>query len=124
MTCKSCDKKVEENKKFCSHVCHGDFRYKEFIKRWLAGQENGLRGHLGVSEHIRRYLRGISKNKCMECGWKRINQTTGLVPLEINHKDGNHKNNKPENLELICPNCHSLTDNFKALNKGNGRKNR
>lgn len=30
-------------------------------------------------------------------------------------------NNKEENLELLCPNCHSLTDNFGALNKNSTR---
>lgn len=28
------------------------------------------------------------------------------------------------NLILLCPNCHSLTPTYKALNKGNGRHNR
>lgn len=35
-----------------------------------------------------------------------------------------YDNNDTTNLELICPNCHSLTLNFKALNIGNGRASR
>ena len=31
-------------------------------------------------------------------------------------------NNAPENLEILCPNCHSLTGNYKHLNIGNGRE--
>lgn len=31
------------------------------------------------------------------------------LTFEIHHKDGNRKNNKRENVELLCPNCHSLT---------------
>ncbi len=42
----------------------------------------------------------------------------------MNHIDGNSENNKEKNLELLCPNCHSLTPNFKGLNKGNGRHSR
>jgi len=34
----------------------------------------------------------------------------------MHHKDGNRSNNKEDNLELLCPNCHSLTDNFGILN--------
>ena len=43
---------------------------------------------------------------------------------QIEHKDGNHKNNHEENLTLICPNCHSLTETYKGANRGNGRKER
>lgn len=63
-------------------------------------------------------------NKCMECGWDKINLITGKCPVELEHMDGNHTNNKPDNLKLLCPNCHSLTATYKALNKGNGRKRR
>jgi predicted HNH restriction endonuclease len=33
-------------------------------------------------------------------------------PLEIHHKDGSKKNNSEDNLDLLCPNCHSLTFNY------------
>ncbi|MFW5895280.1 MAG: HNH endonuclease [archaeon] len=44
--------------------------------------------------------------------------------LEIEHIDGNAKNNREENLDLICPNCHSLTSTYKALNSGKGNRDR
>ena len=39
------------------------------------------------------------------------------IPLELHHKDGNNKNNNLSNLELLCPNCHSQTENFRGKNK-------
>ena len=57
-----------------------------------------------------------SDNKCQICGWNKINPVTGLVPLEIHHIDGNYLNNAKDNLQVLCPNCHSLTPNFKSLN--------
>lgn len=39
------------------------------------------------------------------------------IPLELEHKDGNHFNNKRDNLELLCPNCHALTDTWRGRNK-------
>ena len=45
-----------------------------------------------------------------------MNPTTNKIPLEIHHIDGDYENNKLENLQVLCPNCHSLTPNFKALN--------
>ncbi len=38
------------------------------------------------------------------------------ITLELEHKDGNHDNNKRENLECLCPNCHSLTDTWRGRN--------
>lgn len=38
------------------------------------------------------------------------------IPLEVHHKDGNKHNNNIENLQLLCPNCHALTDNYKGKN--------
>jgi len=66
----------------------------------------------------------INKNKCCKCGWGKINEVTGKIPLEVDHIDGNYKNNKLDNLRLLCPNCHSLSCNYKDLNKGNGRGKR
>lgn len=41
------------------------------------------------------------------------------IPLEIHHLDGDHLNNELENLQLLCPNCHAQTDNYKGRNQGN-----
>ena len=38
------------------------------------------------------------------------------IPLEVHHIDGDHLNNILENLQIICPNCHALTPNFKRKN--------
>ena len=59
--------------------------------------------------------------KCQLCGWGETNPYTNTVPLEIHHIDGNYKNNNEDNLQLICPNCHSLTETYKSHNK-DGRK--
>jgi heterodisulfide reductase subunit B len=35
------------------------------------------------------------------------------LPLEVHHLDGNNKNNKKENLQVLCPNCHAQTDSWR-----------
>jgi len=52
------------------------------------------------------------------------NTTTGIIPVQLEHKDGNSDNNHLSNLEILCASCHSLTPTFGALNKGNGRAQR
>ena len=56
-------------------------------------------------------LRGHKCEKCGNIEW--LNQP---IVLEGHHKDVDHLNNILENLELLCPNCHSLTENWRGKN--------
>jgi hypothetical protein len=123
--CPTCRKVVENPRsRYCSLACHIEFRYQEFIRRWLAGEVDGKRGEGCVSKHIRRWLFQRAGSKCERCGWSRVHPITGLVPLTVNHIDGNSENHRPENLELLCGGCHMLTPNYGKLNRGKGRKRR
>ena len=57
--------------------------------------------------------------KCNHCGIDKWNNKP--ITLELEHIDGNHSNNNRENLEAICPNCHSQTDTWRGKNKTNKR---
>jgi len=74
-----------------------------------------------LSGHIIRFIWNKYGNKCARCGWCEKNIYSGRVFLEIDHIDGNSENNNELNLILLCPNCHSLTSNYKNLNFGKGR---
>lgn len=108
--------------KFCSGKCQQDYTYKIFIERWKQGLENGMKGKKSISKHIRRYLFEKYNNKCQLCGWGETNPYTNLIPLQIHHIDGDCHNNSEENLQLLCPNCHALTETFCALNIGNSTR--
>lgn len=41
----------------------------------------------------------------------------GQIPLELHHIDGNHYNNKLGNIQILCPNCHSLTSTYRGRGK-------
>ena len=117
-TCLNCDEKlnVEFNKLYCNRICLEMFR----INQWISGKISGTI-YTGTASWVKKYLRTIHENKCQLCGWNKINLKSGVIPLQIDHIDGNYLNNNFDNLQLICPNCHSLTPNFGALNKGSGR---
>lgn len=121
--CLSCGQALDGNRKYCDTHCQMEFQYKQYIERWKNGLEDGLRGEYQVSLHIRRYLFDKYNNRCAMCGWGEMNIWTGCIPLEIHHIDGDYTNNVESNLTLLCPNCHSLTETYKALNK-NGRVDR
>lgn len=122
--CLNCGKKTTSwNAKYCSNRCQFEYQHKEYIRRWKNGEEAGMKGN-GISNYIKRYLLEKYDNKCSNCEWNEVNPVTKKVPLEVEHIDGDWKNNKEENLDLLCPNCHSLTPTYRALNVGNGRTNR
>ena len=121
--CKNCNKEIKQDKQFCSQECFNEFKYKEYIRKWKNGLVDGLSGY-AVSKTIRKYLFEKYNNMCAQCGWGEKNPTTGKVPLEVHHQDGDYTNNTEDNLILLCPNCHALTPTYKAINKGNGRKDR
>lgn len=120
--CLKCGDKIKNDKRFCNFDCYKKYNYETYISEWKKGKVNGMKGKESVSNHIRRYLFKKYKNKCCKCGWNKVNPKTGRIPLTVNHIDGDHENNKENNLELICPNCHSLTSNYGSLNMGKGRK--
>lgn len=122
--CKHCNNELNRKKDYCDNKCQQDYQYEVYIDSWKQGIENGMKGQYEVSNHIRRYLYDKYENKCCKCGWNEVNPYTNKIPLEIEHIDGDYTNNKEDNLELLCPNCHSLTATYKGANKGNGRKDR
>lgn len=99
-------------------------KYQEYIDRWLTGKENGMRGKTLVSRHITRWLFEQRGEACWKCNWDIKHPDSGKCPLETDHIDGCHTNNRPDNLRLLCPNCHSLTSTYRNRNKGKGRAHR
>lgn len=119
--CLNCGTEFENRKnstnKFCSNKCQREYQYKQYIERWKNGEENGLSGEYSISKNIKHYLLEKYNYKCEICGWGETNSFTNTIPLEIHHIDGDYRNNKEENLKVLCPNCHSLTETHKSHNK-------
>lgn len=110
---------------FCSRICSFKYQKEKRIEEWMSGKRTGNRADgESISHYVRNYLFEIHDSKCIKCGWSEVHPVTGRVPLTVNHINGDSSDSRQGNLELICPNCHSLTPNYGSLNKGNGRRNR
>lgn len=67
------------------------------------------------SLRLRLLKENIFPRKCNGCqGIKWQGQD---IPLELEHKNGDHFDNRIENLELLCPNCHALTPTYRGRNR-------
>ncbi|MFD8823845.1 HNH endonuclease signature motif containing protein [Streptomyces sp. NPDC059605] len=61
---------------------------------------------------LRRALTGIGvPERCAECGIPPYWQGKPLT-LEIDHVNGDWSDDRAENLRLLCPNCHAVTDTW------------
>jgi len=79
--------------------------YYNKIKRETPFEELGF-------DWQRKILLEENNNKCFRCGlgeeWN-----GSLLKLELHHKDGDRTNKVKENIEMLCPNCHSQTNNYR-----------
>jgi transposase-like protein len=64
---------------------------------------------------------GYKEYRCEKC--KNTEWYGKPIPLELHHINGDNTDNRLENLQLLCPNCHSFTDTYGGKNqKLNKRK--
>lgn len=117
--CLYCGEQVTN--KFCNGECQSEYTESIKIEKWLKGELSGNSSN-GHASYVKRYLRKKYNNKCSKCGWGEINPFSKNIPLEVDHIDGNSYNNNSNNVDLLCPNCHSLTESYRGANKGNGRR--
>ena len=114
--CLYCGKELKNGQsKFCSSKCFQDYQEKKNIEKWQSNPETFSSENM--PHMIKRYLMSKYNYKCQKCGWGEVNETTGKIPLEVHHINGDCTDNREENLQLLCPNCHSLTPNHGSLNK-------
>jgi len=109
--CQSCGIQLRGKgaQRYCSVRCQQKLRMFEAVANGTAG-----------SATMKRWLIHQHGERCMDpaCAWDFEKRPIGV---ELDHKDGNAENNAPENVWLLCPNCHSTTPTYKNRNKGNGR---
>ena len=102
--------------KYCKLFGIQKFRRERYKLRYpLDDILNGKYPYYATSQLNKRLIKeGYKEQKCECCG---MTEWLGEpIPLELHHIDGNKQNHQLSNLQMLCPNCHSITDNFKSKN--------
>jgi hypothetical protein len=88
---------------------------KKFPLAQILVEQSSYRG--GTAKLKERLCReGLLEPYCASCGlqdWKGVR-----LALHLDHRNGDRFDNRIENLRLLCPNCHSLTETYCGRNKG------
>jgi hypothetical protein len=100
-------------------------------KQWNSGKKFGprrpvedylVKGRHCSSNSLRRRLisEGIKEARCEKCGITEWNGSP--APLELDHINGDHDDNRLENLQILCPNCHAQTDTYRGRNRADRKE--
>ena len=106
--CKSCNTEYkyfdsQQSGHFCSRECTQDYRIKTIMESGKANKGNA-----------KTYLKRFAEYKCSCCG---VSDWNGKkLVLQLEHIDGNPKNNTINNVTWLCPNCHTQTETWGSRN--------
>jgi len=116
---------TEEHKKALKKSPESILKQSESLKKYWKGKIENIKNTLPFEqwpESLRRRTLFEEVNyKCEECGYNYIDENE-KGPYQIHHIDGNNKNNKRENLKILCMNCHWKTDNWGFKNRKHSKE--
>ena len=64
----------------------------------------------------RLFAAGIKHQSCEKCRWAE-HTPDGRLPLELDHINGDPRDNRIKNLRILCPNCHALQPTHRGRNQ-------
>lgn len=118
--CKICGLERHSNYNICKSC-----KKLECLKTWLAGDISVTWSgpYKETKSFVKEHLKTVRGDKCENCSFDKKSPSGNSI-IQLEHIDGNYQNNAIENLQLLCPNCHAMTETYGNKNKNGGRKYR
>lgn len=88
------------------------YKYKRYSLSEILIENSPMKSTFKLK--LRLFKENLKEPKCEICGY--------TDSVELHHINGNPLDNRIENLQILCPNCHSKTENFRIKNSSVGRK--
>lgn len=124
--CAICGSLTARRNTYCSIGCANEATNQAKLGRWLEGDMSVLPSNARrtgvITTWARRYILERADSKCERCGWDGLCDCTDSPVLQIHHIDHDYTNLSPNNLEVICPNCHALHHACNPVDAGQGRR--
>lgn len=122
--CLFCGSPIPSRNKFCSVQHKNEYEAEKTVEKWFSGEDCGCGESGDMREPVRKYILKLHNYSCDVCGCNYINPFTGKTILEIHHIDGDCYNNNLDNIQVLCPNHHHMTENYGSRNKNSSRIDR
>jgi len=104
-------------KELALNISHMNPRKTGVLSGYKRPISDYLENKFSIHSHrlkLRLLREGLMSAICAMCGLSQW--LDGPIPLELDHIDGNNKNNNLNNLRLLCPNCHAKTPTYRGRN--------
>lgn len=111
---------IRKKKRVCSIKCRSLLRRKKSHEQIESGKYKTKSSTCPNKSPLKQYLlekRGYKCECCKNTTW--LNET---ILLTVHHINGDAYDNHLENLQLLCWNCHAVTDNYGKKNKNGTRQ--
>ena len=105
------------------------FTMKGRINNGVKHNEKNVEDYLTTNSYVKAdrlkwklFSSGLKEYRCEKCG--RTHWNGKQITLQLHHINGDNTDNRLENIQILCPNCHSQTDNYCGANNRHDEANK